>query len=90
MALINKLSAIGDAIREKTGKSELLTLDAMPDEIRGIETGGGGGGDITPLVDGTFNEVYAKYFIGKPARSCVSVKALPKGVLCEVEVIAVK
>ena len=36
----------------------------------------------------TFNEVYAKYFTGKPARSCVAVKALPKGVLCEVEVIA--
>ena len=35
-----------------------------------------------------FNEVYAKYFTGKPARSCVAVKALPKGVLCEVETIA--
>lgn len=37
-----------------------------------------------------FNEVYAKYFISKPARSCVAVKDLPKGVLCEVEAIAVK
>ena len=36
-----------------------------------------------------FNEVYAKYFTGKPARSCVAVKDLPKGVLCEVETIAV-
>ena len=35
-----------------------------------------------------FNEVYAKYFTGKPARSCVAVKDLPKGVLCEVETIA--
>ena len=35
-----------------------------------------------------FNEVYAKYFVNKPARSCVAVKALPKNVLCEVEVIA--
>ena len=35
-----------------------------------------------------FNEVYAKYFTGKPARSCVAVKELPKGVLCEVETIA--
>lgn len=35
-----------------------------------------------------FNEVYAKYFTENPARSCVAVKALPKGVLCEVEVIA--
>ncbi len=35
-----------------------------------------------------FNEVYAKYFTEKPARSCVAVKALPKDVLCEVEAIA--
>ena len=37
-----------------------------------------------------FNEVYAKYFISKPARSCVAVRELPKGVLCEIEAIAVK
>lgn len=37
-----------------------------------------------------FNQVYAKYFVSKPARSCVAVKALPKGVLCEIEAIAVK
>lgn len=36
----------------------------------------------------TFNEIYGKYFTGKPARSCVAVKDLPKGVLAEVEVIA--
>ena len=35
-----------------------------------------------------FNEVYAKYFVNKPARSCVAVKTLPKNVLCEVEVIS--
>ena len=35
-----------------------------------------------------FNNVYAKYFTSKPARSCVAVKTLPKNVLCEVEVIA--
>ena len=35
-----------------------------------------------------FNEVYARYFTEKPARSCVAVKDLPKGVLVEVEVIA--
>lgn len=35
-----------------------------------------------------FNSVYEKYFTGKPARSCVAVKQLPKDVLCEVEVIA--
>lgn len=37
-----------------------------------------------------FNEIYGKYFTTKPARSCVAVKTLPKNVLCEVEVIAVK
>ena len=37
-----------------------------------------------------FNEAYAKYFVSRPARSCVAVKDLPKGVLCEVEAIAVK
>ena len=37
-----------------------------------------------------FNQVYAKFFISKPARSCVAVKALPKGVLCEIEAIAEK
>ena len=35
-----------------------------------------------------FNEIYGKYFTGKPARSCVAAKALPKGALVEVEVIA--
>ena len=35
-----------------------------------------------------FNEVYGKYFTSKPARCCVAVKTLPKGVLCEVELIA--
>ena len=35
-----------------------------------------------------FNSVYAEYFTSKPARSCVAVKALPKGVLCEIEAIA--
>ena len=37
---------------------------------------------------GAFNEVYGKYFVSKPARSCVAVKTLPKNVLVEVEVIA--
>lgn len=37
-----------------------------------------------------FNEVYAKYFLSKPTRSCVAVRTLPKGVLCEIEAIAVK
>ena len=37
-----------------------------------------------------FNEVYAKHFISKPARSCVAVKDLPAGALCEIEAIAAK
>lgn len=41
MALTNKLTAIGDAIRAKTGKTDLLTLDQMPTEIAAIETGTG-------------------------------------------------
>lgn len=37
-----------------------------------------------------FNDVYAKHFIGKPARSCFAVAGLPKGGLCEIEVIALR
>ena len=44
---------------------------------------------LAEIVDfAAFNEVYAKYFTQNPARSCVAVKDLPKGVLCEVEVTA--
>ena len=42
--------------------------------------------DMNDFAD--FNEVYAKYFTEKPARSCVAVKTLPKNVLCEIEAIA--
>lgn len=46
---------------------------------------------LADIADFTaFNEVYAKYFTSKPARSCVAVKDLPKGVLCEIEAIAAK
>ena len=37
-----------------------------------------------------FNEVYSEYFTSKPARSCVAVRSIPKGLLCEIEVIAEK
>ncbi len=37
----------------------------------------------------SFNEVYAKYFTSNPARSCVAVKTIPKGALCEIEAVAV-
>lgn len=44
---------------------------------------------LTDMDDfAAFNEVYARYFTEKPARSCVAVSALPKGARCEVEVIA--
>ena len=70
MALTDKLSAIGIAIREKTGGSELLTLDAMPDEIRGIQTGGGElpeealiiSGDCSNKFGGTAWNWYIDYF----------------------------
>ncbi|SBV92238.1 conserved hypothetical protein [uncultured delta proteobacterium] len=46
---------------------------------------------ITDMAEfGAFNEVYAKHFVSKPARSCVEVSKLPKGVLCEIEAIAAK
>ena len=57
------------------------------------------GSDLTKVVKTTcfladmgdfaaFNEVYAKHFVSKPARSCCAVKTLPKNVLCEIEAIA--
>lgn len=57
------------------------------------------GSDMTKVVKTTcfladmadfakFNEIYAKYFVSCPARSCVAAKALPKGVFCEIEAIA--
>lgn len=44
--------------------------------------------DMADFAD--FNQVYAKYFTSRPARSCVAVKELPKGVLCEIEAVAVR
>lgn len=44
---------------------------------------------IADMADfSTFNEIYAKYFISCPARSCIAAKQLPKGLLCEIEAIA--
>ncbi|MBQ6622823.1 MAG: RidA family protein [Mogibacterium sp.] len=46
---------------------------------------------IADMADfAAFNAVYAKYFTSKPARSCVAVKEIPKGCLCEIEILAVK
>ena len=60
MALTDKLSAIGDAIREKTGKEELLTLDQMPTEIASIETGGGSADHSAE--DGLITRTVTEYF----------------------------
>ncbi|HIU88615.1 MAG TPA: RidA family protein [Candidatus Avilachnospira avistercoris] len=60
-----------------------------------------GGSDLTKVIKTTcfiadmgdfaaFNKVYEKYFTGKPARSCVAVKTLPKNLLCEIEAVAEK
>lgn len=51
MALINKLTAIADAIREKTGTTDEMTLDAMASAITGITTGSGGGGNNISCLD---------------------------------------
>ena len=56
MALTDKLTAIANAIRSKTGGSDLLTLDEMPQEIQSIQTGGGGDADTAladSIIDGT-------------------------------------
>lgn len=50
MALTNKLSAIGNAIREKTGGTDLLTLDQMATEIANISGGSGGGSWSTATI----------------------------------------
>ena len=58
MALTDKLTAIGAAIREKTGSTDLLRLDEMPGAIAAIETGGGGNDDIlAAMIDGSITEI---------------------------------
>ena len=80
---------VGATIREQA-EQVMQNIKAMLESL---------GADFTDVLKTTcfladmgdfaaFNEIYAKYFTGKPARSCVAVKALPKAVLCEVEVIA--
>lgn len=69
------------------------------ENVKGILTAAGVGFEnvikttcfLADIADfAAFNAVYAEYFTGKPARSCVAVKDLPRGVLCEIEVIAAK
>jgi len=80
---------VGEGIEEQTERI-CLNLKAV------LEAAGTGFDSVikttcflSDMADfGKFNEVYAKYFVSKPARSCVAVKTLPKNVLAEIEVIA--
>ena len=89
------------AIIPETGEIEGTTIEAQADRVCRnlqalLEANGLGFENVVKTVCfladmgdfGAFNAVYGKYFTGKPARSCVAVKTLPKNVLCEVELIA--
>ena len=89
------------AINPETNAVEATTIEEQTEQVcknlkAVIEAAGS---DMTKVVKtvcfladindfAKFNEVYGRYFVSKPARSCVAVKDLPKGVLCEVELIA--
>ena len=90
-------------INPKTGNVEAVTIQDQTEQVMKNLSAVlvAAGSDLKKAVKttcflanmsdfGAFNEVYAKYFTEKPARSCVAVKDLPKGVLVEVEVIAIK
>lgn len=69
MALTDKLTAIGDAIRSKTGGSDLLTLDEMPQEIQSIQTGGGGDTALADsIIDGTITSYSSDNVLAIPNR----------------------
>lgn len=89
------------AIIPETGEIAPATIEAQTEQVMKnvgalLEAAGADYGKVVKtscfLADmgdfAAFNEIYAKFFTGKPARSCVAVKTLPKNVLCEVEVIA--
>ncbi len=89
------------AIIPETGEIEGTTIEAQADRVCRnlqalLEENGLGFENVIKTVCfladmgdfAAFNAVYGKYFTGKPARSCVAVKTLPKNVLCEVELIA--
>lgn len=88
------------AINPASGSVEAETIEGQTkqvcDNIKAIVEAAGASMDkvvktvcfLADIADfGAFNDVYAEYFTSKPARSCVAVKDLPKGVLCEVETI---
>ena len=89
------------AINPASGGVEATTIEAQTEQVctnlKNVLEAAGSSLDkavktVCFLADmgdfAAFNEVYGKYFTGKPARSCVAVKSLPKNVLVEVEVIA--
>ncbi len=89
------------AINPATGSVEAETIEAQTEQVctnlKNVLEAAGSSLDkavktVCFLADmndfGAFNEIYGKYFTGKPARSCVAAKQLPKNVLVEVEVIA--
>ncbi len=98
----NLLFASGQIpINPATGNVEAATIEAQTEQVcKNVgEILKAAGTDFTKVVKTTcfladiadfaaFNSVYAQYFTSKPARSCVAVKDIPKGVLCEIEVIA--
>lgn len=89
------------AINPETNNVEATTIEEQTEQVcknlkAVVEAAGS---DMTKVVKtvcfladindfAKFNDVYGRYFVSKPARSCVAVKDLPKGVLCEVELIA--
>ena len=89
------------AINPETGNVEAETIEAQTEQvcknIKGLLEASGSGIEkvvkttcfLRNMEDfGAFNEVYEKYFVSKPARSCVAVRELPKNVLVEIETIA--
>lgn len=89
------------AINPETGAVEAVTIEGQTEQVmknlKNLLEASGSSLDkavktVCFLADmgdfAAFNEIYGRYFTGKPARSCVAVKTLPKNVLCEVEVIA--
>lgn len=89
------------AINPASGEVEVTTIEAQTKQVcenlkAVVEAAGTSMEKVVKTVCfladihdfAAFNAVYGEYFTSKPARSCVAVKDLPKGVLCEVEVIA--
>ena len=89
------------AINPETGNVETETIEAQTEQVcKNIkELLSASGSDISKVVKTTcflknmedfaaFNAVYEKYFVSKPARSCVAVKELPKNVLVEIDTVA--